>query len=112
MSKPLDNETPGQYVMRLLDMGESRAQIEQYLLDQGHDLTFIKELIEATATLRNARRRTLGLSLILAGGIVCFLSFLLTITGVFSGTDGHGFALFGLTSIGVIIAFVGFTYVF
>lgn len=112
MSQPIKDETPGQYVMRLLDLGEPRAQIEQYLLDHGHDLTFIKELVDATVALRNARRRTLGLSLILAGGVVCFVSFLLTITGVFAGTDGHGFALFGLTSIGVIVVFIGFTYVF
>ena len=57
------------------------------------------------------RNRNQGVNLIIMGAVVCFLSFLLTITSSFS----HGsfpYVLYGLTSCGILIAFAGFTKVF
>ncbi len=111
MQHSLPDETPGQYVFRMLDAGITREQAEQHLVDAGHDRRFAQELVAEVAILRNERRRSTGLLLILFGAIVCFLSFILTITGVFTGDSFH-YVLFGLTSVGVTIVFVGFTKVF
>ncbi|MCF8449510.1 MAG: hypothetical protein K9G49_06520 [Taibaiella sp.] len=106
-----NNETPAEYILRMLEYGETREQIERNLVDQGHAFRFAQEIVAETVKLRYARRRTKGLAMVLVGAIVCFLSFLLTITGMFAG-DEYGFVLFGLTGLGVIIVFTGLTYVF
>jgi hypothetical protein len=110
------NETPNKeatsdYILRMLQESVTREEITRELLKQGHDMRFIDEIMTETITLYHTRRRSKGLTLILVGAFVCFASFLLTITGVFSG-DAYGFALFGLTTAGVVIAFAGFVYVF
>jgi hypothetical protein len=104
-------ETASHYIMRRLQEGEPRAQIVQELLEQGHEMRFITEIMDEALKLHYARRRSKGLVLILVGAMVCFSSFLLTITGAVSG-DAHGFALFGLTTIGVVIVFSGFVLIF
>jgi hypothetical protein len=111
MDNNLKNESPGQYVLRMLEDGTSREQIEQQLVDKGHDRRFAQEIVAEVYTLRNARRRSKGLVLVLVGAVVCFLSFILTITGAFSG-EAFNYVLFGLTSVGVIVVFVGFTFDF
>lgn len=104
-------ETASHYIMRRLQEGERRAQIVQELLEQGHEMRFITEIMDEALKLHYARKRSKGLVLIMVGAMVCFTSFLLTISGVVSG-DAHGFALFGLTTIGVVIVFAGFVLIF
>ena len=101
----------GKLVLGMLDNGQSREQIEADLLLQGHDEKFVKELIPECVKLRYARRRTQGLALILGGAIVCFVSFLLTITSSMTHFS-FPIVLYGLTSVGILAAFAGFTRVF
>ena len=99
------------YVFDLLDNGQGREQIETDLLRKGHDDAFVRELVHECIKLRNAKRRSQGLVLILVGALICFSSFLLTITSSF--TKGNfPMVLFGLTSVGIIIVFTGFMKVF
>jgi hypothetical protein len=111
MSNLQNNETPGQYTMRMLEEGETREQIEKALMEQGHAYAFVKELVAETAKLRYAQRRVKGLAMILGGALICLISFLLTVTDAVSGNT-YFTVLFGLTSLGVIVVFVGLMYVF
>ncbi len=106
-----DRDTLSTYVFALLEEGQGREQIETHLLEKGHEEDFVREFVQETVKLRYATRRNQGVNLIIMGAVVCFLSFLLTITSSFS----HGsfpYVLYGLTSCGILIAFAGFTKVF
>ena len=104
--EPLSN-----YVLSLLDNGQGREAIETELLEKGHDEKFVKEMVREMIKLRNAKRSAQGLTYILGGAVICFSSFLLTITGSFSG-GSFPYVLYGLTSVGIVIAFVGFMKIF
>ncbi len=99
------------YVSGMLESGRQREEIETDLLAKGHEETLVKNVVGEAIKLRLDSNRTRGMQLIFSGAIVCFLSFLLTITSSFS----HGsfpYVLYGLTSVGIGIAFVGLMKVF
>ena len=99
------------HVLNLLDNDKTREDIQAELLQMGHEEKFVKELVQETIKLRNAKRRTTGLQLVVAGAVICFASFLCTITT--TSINGHfPYVLYGLTGLGVIVAFAGFTKVF
>ncbi len=104
-------EPVSKYVISLLNNGQGREEIEADLLKKGHDEKFVKHIVKEAQQLRYSIRRTQGLALILAGAVVCFLSFLLTITTSFSHTS-FPYVLYGLTSVGILIVFAGFTRIF
>ena len=107
----MEQESLGAYVIGMLDEAISRADIETNLLSKGYEPQFVKELIAESVKLRNNKRRAQGLALILGGAVVCFLSFLLTITNSFSSTS-FPYILFGVTSIGIVLVFFGLMKVF
>ena len=95
----------------MLSNGQGREQIEAALLLQGHDDNFVKELVEECIKLHYAKRRAQGLTFILCGAVVCFLSFLLTITSSMTHFS-FPLVLYGLTSAGLLLVFTGFMKVF
>ncbi len=99
------------YVINLFDQGMPREQIVSHLLDNEHDETFARQLVTEAGRLRDARRRSQGLTLILCGAFVCLMSFVLTITSSFTQSS-FPYVLYGLTSVGIIIVFAGFMKVF
>ncbi len=106
-----ERDSLGSYVIALLDEGRRKDEVEVLLKEKGHDESFIKELMYESVKLRDAKRRSQALTLVLAGAFVCLISFVLTITSSFTHSS-FGFVLYGLTSIGIIIVFAGFTKVF
>ena len=99
------------YVVTLLLAGHQRAQIEDRLVEQGHEKKFVQELVAEAVKLHNMKIRSQGLALILGGALVCLISFVLSITA--SATHlNFPFVLYGLTSIGIIIVFAGFMKIF
>jgi hypothetical protein len=106
-----EHTTLSPYIVNLLDNGKTRDEIEADLVEKGHDVKFVKELVQQTSKLRYARMRAHGLTMILIGGVICFLSFLLTITSTFTSSS-FSYVLYGLTSVGIIVVFAGFTKVF
>lgn len=98
-------------IFALLARGYSKQQVEAELLNKGHEELFVKELLQETIKLRNAKKRVLGLSLILAGALVCLLSCVLAITLHMSASH-FSLVLYGCTSLGIILVFAGFTQVF
>jgi hypothetical protein len=108
MTQVLDHASLTQYVIASLHKGQGREEIETDLQQQGHDERFVKDLVQEIVRLRYAKARAQGLSLILAGAVVCGLGFLLTITAAGSVS----LPLYGLTSLGIILVLGGFTKVF
>lgn len=95
----------------LLGRGATNEEIEAELVQQGHDTRFAHDIVAEVSKLYYARRRTQGLAFILAGAAVCFVSCLLALTH--TGTQEQlRMALYGLTSVGVGLAFWGFMKVF
>jgi len=104
-------EKHSDYVFALLEEGRGREEIEALMLQKGHDERFVKELVKETIKLRQSKRISQGLGYILVGALVCFTSFLLTITGTFS-QGSFPWVLYGLTSVGILIVFAGFMRIF
>ena len=99
------------YVLALLEEGKGREEIETLLQQKGHDERFVKELVKEVIKLRQSKRISQGLGYILLGAVVCFGSFLITITGSFS-QGAFPWVLYGLTSVGILIAFAGLMRIF
>ncbi len=106
-----EKESLGQYVLNLLNEGQGRDQIEQALQARGFEEHFVKSFVSEAIKLRNSRRRVQGLVLILGGAVICFLSFLLTITSTFT-QGSFPYVLYGLTTAGIIVVFCGFMKIF
>lgn len=106
-----ETESLSQYVTSLLNDGQGREQIETNLLEKGHEERFVKDLVREAQKLYASKRRSQGLTLILSGAVICFLSFLLTITSSFSA-GSFPMVLYGLTSAGIIVVFIGFMKIF
>ena len=105
------NEHLSEQIMELLNRGRKREQIVNELLSSGHEAYYVKQLVEETYKMRLGKMRQQGLVLILVGAIICLLSCILTMT-TSQGTSSMPFVLYGLTSLGVIIVFAGFSKVF
>lgn len=111
MHNVLENASIGLSVLDMLAHGQGREEIEQALLQQGHDEGFVKNIVKETIKLRQEKLRAQGLTLILSGAVICFLSFLLTITSSFSHSS-FPLVLYGLTSAGILVVFLGFMRIF
>ena len=101
----------GKHIISLLEDGRTREEIETTVLANEQDEEYVKEIVAEAIKLYLIKRRSQGFLLILVGAVICFSSFLLTITSSFS----HGsfpWVLYGLTSLGIIVAFAGFMKVF
>ena len=106
-----EGESLSKYVASLFKEGQGREQIETLMLEKGHDEKFVKELVQEAQKLYYAIKRSQGLTLILVGAVICFISFLLTITSSFSHTS-FPWVSYGLTSAGILVVFAGFMKVF
>lgn len=89
--------------------GLNKQQIKDELLAIGIEERYIPELLKEIISLMNARRNMQGLTFILSGAGLCLISCVYTIM-----TDSldTGFMLYGLTSIGVVIVFIGLMKIF
>jgi len=99
------------HILARLSKGHTRIQIETDLVQEGHDERFIKDLLQEIIKLRNSKRRVTGLSLILSGAVICLLSCVLSIVLHLSPAV-FAIVLYGFTSVGILLAFAGFTKVF
>ena len=111
MADTAENTPLGAYVLNLLDQGQNREQIETDLLQKGHDERFVKELLQETIRLRNAKMRTFGLALILGGALICLISCVLTISSSVT-FNNVPWILYGLTTVGILVVFAGFVKIF
>jgi hypothetical protein len=111
MSKPETTMPIAQLSEVWVKQGLSNKEIEEKLLFNGYDARFITELLKEISTMRNARKSTRGLTLVLIGALLCLASCILTLSHAFSGND-YTFVLYGVTTLGILIVFGGLIYIF
>lgn len=92
-----------------LDNGWDDTRIVNELLNIGIDERNHADFLAEIKKMRHARNTTIGLYYVLAGAIFCLLSCVLTLS---LSTDNTNMVLFGLTSVGVIIVFIGLVKIF
>ena len=104
-------ESLSKQILELLSKGQKREQIVSELLAMGHDERFVKEIVTETIKIRNAKIQSQALTLILIGGVLCLLSCIVTMTSQFSNSN-FPLVLYGLTTVGIVIVFLGFSKIF
>ena len=85
-------------------------QIEEKLMALGYDSESITAYIKEFNKLKYARRQNIGFVLIAIGALLGFLSCVLTMLN--PDPKLFDFFLYGLTSIAIVVVFIGFYCVF
>jgi hypothetical protein len=94
-----------------LDKGYDNEQIIIELKKIGFNERHLPEMLAEIKKLRNARKTSSGLMLILIGAVLCLLSCVLTMTSSYS----HGnfsIVLYGFTTVGIVLVFGGLMKIF
>jgi hypothetical protein len=102
--------TNSSILVQALKHGWDAERIVSELAAEGHDDVSIDLLLREFKKLRNAKRQNIGFILMAIGAFLGLMSCLLTILNPFP--ELFGFTLYGLTSIAIIVAFVGLYYIF
>lgn len=92
-----------------LQKGLSDAQIKAELLQLGIEERNIPEMLKEVVKMRRSRNTTNGLVFILAGAMLCLISCIYTLT---SSSPDTGLMLYGLTSLGIVVVFIGLVKIF
>lgn len=95
----------------LVRAGKSDTEIEALLTEHYGDAYLVKPLMAEVRKLRGARATSTGLAVVLIGAACLLASATLSIMR-YNNDDSLGFALFGLTTIGVIVVFAGLVKIF
>jgi len=107
----IDNQSLSARIIELLDKAESRSDIKNILLQEGHDERFVKDLIKETTKVYNAKRVSSGLVYVLSGALICLTSCIVTMTTTYSHAS-FGWMLYGLTTLGILVVFAGLMKIF
>lgn len=99
------------YIISLHKEDKEREDIEYHLTEIGHPADHAHALVNEVLKLHYMQRRSQGITLILCGAFICFLSCILTLTASFSPSN-FALILYGLTSVGICVIFIGFMKVF
>jgi len=95
----------------LINRGLRDDEIQKILFEQYQDDYHVINLMKEVKSLRNSRKTSTGLILILIGAAMLLTSCVLTLTG--SYTQGtFNMVLFGLTTMGICIVFIGLARIF
>ena len=68
----------GTYISSLLKDGYKRTQIENYLIEHGHNGHLVKELVTETIKIHRSRIILKALAVVMAGVIICMLCMVYT----------------------------------
>lgn len=91
-----------------LEKGFSNEQVKAELMNMGIEERNIPEMLREFKKMRNARNTAIGLYFILAGALLCFISCVWTL----AASSASSFVLYGLTSVGIIVVFIGLARIF
>ncbi len=89
-----------------LELGEPRDIIEKCLLQKSDDIVLITVAIKEAKKEYYAKLRRQGFRLVLVGCIIGFSGFFITFLN-FNTARSVDFALYGLTTCGIVIVFFG-----
>ncbi|MCB0700154.1 MAG: hypothetical protein H6551_04135 [Chitinophagales bacterium] len=92
-----------------LQKGLSDTQIKSEMLQLGIEERNIPEMLKEVVKMRRSRNTTNGLVFILIGAMMCLISCVYTLA---SATPDTGLMLYGLTSLGIVVVFVGLVKIF
>lgn len=95
----------------MLEQGHESNFIESQLNKEGADPTTVSEVLKQIKGLRNAKRTQTGSKLVLSGVILMGSGFISCCFLLEPGASLN-FALYGLTSIGVILLIAGLALIF
>jgi uncharacterized membrane protein YcjF (UPF0283 family) len=107
----MEQGSAGAFVLAQLETGQGSEAIENMLLEQGHDIQFVKQVVAEAQKLYYTKRRAQGMTMILVGAVICLLSCVLTLTASFT-TNTFPYILYGATSVGILVVFAGLMKVF
>lgn len=102
------NISVSQFATEWLDKGLNNQQIKAELLNLGIDERNHVDMLKEINKMRSARNTTKGLYFILAGAVLCLASCIITLMSA----QSNAFVLYGFTSIGIMVAFVGLYKIF
>jgi hypothetical protein len=105
------HETLSLQVEELFNESKTRTEIREILLSRGHAEELIQQTVEQVFRIRNARRMNKAMVFILAGAVFLVTGFLCSILFE-KGMAIYTVALFGFTSLGIILLFVGLVLAF
>ncbi|NDC42276.1 MAG: hypothetical protein EBZ77_12130 [Chitinophagia bacterium] len=97
-------------ILQMLNSERSHDDIHQELRKHGLEEEHIHSLVTESVKLRDVQRQTMGMNLILVGAAICLGSCIITLV---SGTASmSNYSLIGLTSLGVVVVFMGLMKIF
>ena len=96
---------------QLVREGKKDAEIRSMLIMQYADGPAMEQLMQEVKKLRIARSTSIGLGFIMTGAFVLLISCMLAIMRYHSGSS-LSFVLYGLTSTGILIVFIGLMKIF
>ncbi len=103
-------EQQNSILLQALKNNWETEKVSEQLFAQGHDEMSVDLLLREFKKLRNAKRQQIGFLLAGVGAFLGLLSCLLTIFNPFP--ELFNLILYGLTSVAIIIAFIGLYYIF
>ncbi len=92
--------------IHLLERGENAQSIEKVLSEKTNDIVLIAVVIKEARNAYYAELRKQGFRLILIGCLTCITGFLITFLN-FNTSRSIDLAMYGLTSLGLLIVFWG-----
>ncbi len=98
-----------QHIKEWISNGLQLKEMEQKLGELGMEEGSIPAMMKEIAKLRNARKTAKGLVYILIGAAMCLISCIVTLVMPESDTT---LVLYGLTSLGIIVVFIGLMHIF
>ncbi len=105
-SSSVSSATIQQWVAEKLD----NQKIQQLLLADGYDEEAIAKHLQEVRKLKIAKRQVTGFIYLAAGALLGFISCVLTLVNPVPAL--YNWILFGLTSIAILVIFIGLYYVF
>ncbi len=106
MTKNIVDEALNHHIISLLEKGHSTGEIESTLKSEGHDASAIRTLMLKLSKIQTGRKQVQGVSLIIAGSILCLLCLLITIMAIYPHS-GFYMAMYGLASVGALLVLAG-----
>lgn len=98
-------------VYQLFDGGHTSEEIRQRLLVRGIKEELVEEIVLTVKTMRLKRRRSRGLIFTGIGAVVLVAAF--AVTFILHSMDlDTGISLYGLTTLGVTLLFIGMVFFF
>ncbi|MEZ4798704.1 MAG: hypothetical protein R2809_02775 [Flavobacteriales bacterium] len=98
-------------VWQLYETGHSSDEILARLIKRGTDLDVAEAVMSKVKHMRTSKKRARGFYFFLAGGLTLVAAFMTTFL-LYQTNSDTGIALYGLTSVGITLLFIGMVHYF